>query len=98
MATEVEKEMNHHTEKSSRLKNIWKFIKKNPSGVLGIILVTISVSCALFAPWIAPKDPMESVLSDRLVPPSWLVEEEVSYILGTDQIGRDLLSRIIHGA
>ncbi|MFS0708967.1 ABC transporter permease, partial [Kocuria palustris] len=42
-------------------------------------------------------DPAASSLSDRLTPPAW-VDESSKYILGTDQIGRDLLSRIIHGA
>jgi ABC-type dipeptide/oligopeptide/nickel transport system permease subunit len=60
----------------------------------GLALIVIM---ALFAPWLAPHDPTTQVLTDRLLPPvfdggSW------KYPLGTDELGRDLLSRIIYGA
>lgn len=56
--------------KPSKLKAVRKFIRKNPVGVLGMILVFISVFTAIFATWISPQDPTESVLTDRLTPPS----------------------------
>ncbi|MBG9654525.1 ABC transporter permease [Cytobacillus firmus] len=81
------------------MKKLWKFIRKNPAGVAGIILVVLSVSAALFAQWIAPFDPSKANLTSRLVPPSWADETgESIFFLGADQVGRDLLSRIIHGA
>ncbi|MBG9545480.1 peptide ABC transporter permease [Cytobacillus firmus] len=81
------------------MKKLWKFIRKNPAGVAGIILVVLSVSAALFAQWIAPFDPSKANLTSRLVPPSWTDETgESIFFLGADQVGRDLLSRIIHGA
>ncbi len=99
MASHAEQSINTVKKKDSKFKKIFKFIKKNPTGILGIILVFISVTCALFATWIAPMDPMESTLTHRLNPPSWVESgEDSEYFLGTDQIGRDLLSRIIHGA
>ncbi|WP_257009953.1 ABC transporter permease [Evansella halocellulosilytica] len=85
--------------KRNPVENVWRFIKKNPSGVLGMLLVLVTVTCALFAPLIAPHDPTAASLSDRLAPPSWADETgESEFILGADQLGRDLLSRIIHGA
>lgn len=53
---------------------------------------------ALFAPWIAPKDPLAQDLFLGRMPPAWMAGAEPGYWLGTDSLGRDVLSRIIHGA
>lgn len=53
---------------------------------------------ALFAPWIAPKDPLAQDLFLGRMPPAWVAGAEPGYWLGTDSLGRDVLSRIIHGA
>jgi len=53
---------------------------------------------ALAAPWLAPHDPRQQDLSLRLHPPGWAEGGDPSYPLGTDQMGRDILSRIIYGA
>lgn len=75
-----------------------RFIK-NPWAVTGAILVLLTVVAALFAPWIAPIDPDKADLRARLSEPSWLDETgESKTILGGDQLGRDLLSRIVYGA
>jgi len=58
----------------------------------GVVLVTIFVSCALFAPWIAPQDPAHIDLPTRLAGPS------SSHWCGTDELGRDILSRLIYGS
>ncbi len=67
----------------------------------GIVLVALVLS-AIFAPWIAPQAPNVQALRDRNAPPIWMADEEgkwtQSYLLGADQVGRDVLSRIIHGA
>ncbi|MDV2583723.1 ABC transporter permease, partial [Alkalibacillus haloalkaliphilus] len=58
----------------------------------------LSVAAALLSQWIAPFEPTKASLSSRLVPPSWADETgESAFLLGTDQVGRDLLSRIIYG-
>jgi peptide/nickel transport system permease protein len=54
--------------------------------------------CAVFAPALAPRDPDEQDLTARLLPPAWLAGGVAEYPLGTDALGRDLLSRIIFGA
>ncbi|MGN7399455.1 ABC transporter permease [Cytobacillus praedii] len=85
--------------KPSLLKRIWRFIKKNPAGVAGMILVLLSISAALFSQWIAPFDPSKASLTSRLAPPSWADDTgESVFFLGADQVGRDLFSRIIYGA
>ena len=58
----------------------------------GVVLVGVFVVCALFAPWIAPQDPAQIDLPTRLMGPS------ASHWFGTDELGRDILSRIIYGA
>lgn len=56
------------------------------------------VLCALAAPWLAPQDPFNGALADRLLPPAWLPDGDWSHVLGTDVLGRDILSRLLHGA
>ncbi len=77
---------------------LWKKLIRNPGALIGFILVSLTVFCALFAPLIAPYDPGEANLGARLMAPIWADETgESTYILGGDQLGRDLLSRIIYG-
>lgn len=64
---------------------------KNPSGLLGLIIILLVSLSAIFAPIIAPYDPIELNTPDRLQGPS------STHLAGTDQYGRDTLSRIIHG-
>ncbi|WP_336824190.1 ABC transporter permease [Sporosarcina sp. USHLN248] len=85
--------------KDSAFQRSWKFIKKNPTGVIGMILTAVTIMSAIFASWISPYDYTAANLKDRLLPPSWADPLGQSvYLLGSDQVGRDLLSRIIHGA
>lgn len=84
----------------SRIGLIYLFIRRWPI-LPGIVLAALVFS-AIFAPWIAPQAPNVQALRDRNAPPVWLADEEgtwtQSYLLGADQVGRDVLSRIIHGA
>ncbi len=61
----------------------------------GILVMLILV--AIFAPFLAPHDPFQQSLSNRLLPPVWVEGGNWTYLLGTDQVGRDYLSRLIHG-
>ncbi|MGH7391963.1 MAG: ABC transporter permease [Candidatus Rokuibacteriota bacterium] len=62
------------------------------------ILLVILVLPAVFAPWLAPHDPLEGRLAHKLKPPAWRPGGDWTYPLGTDPLGRDMLSRLIHGA
>jgi len=64
----------------------------NPLALTGVVLVVVFVICALFAPWLAPQDPAAIDLPERLDTPSH------AHWLGTDELGRDILSRVIYGA
>ena len=70
---------------------------KNQLFITGFILLLPAVICAIAAPWLAPHDPNLQILGNRLIPPVWQ-NGEASYLLGTDALGRDLLSRVIYGA
>ena len=60
--------------------------------------LSLLVLAALLAPWIAPQDPLEQDLFTSRLPPFWEAGAEPGYWLGSDTLGRDVLSRIIHGA
>jgi peptide/nickel transport system permease protein len=63
----------------------------------GLILLGLVVT-AIFAPQVAPHNPTRERLIDRLLPPAWAEDGDWQYVLGTDHLGRDLLSRIIYGS
>lgn len=69
-----------------------RLARHNPLAAVGILLVVIFALCAIFAPWIAPHDPAQIDLPNRLEPPS------SHHLCGTDELGRDILSRLIWGA
>ena len=70
----------------------WGAAWRNPLAVAGVALVLVFVAFAVLAPWLAPHDPAKIELAARLAPPS------ASHWFGTDELGRDTLSRIIYGA
>lgn len=69
-----------------------------PMPILGATLVAVAVVAALGASHLAPFNPDVGELGHRLLPPAWMSDEPSPFLLGTDTVGRDLLSRIIYGA
>ena len=63
-----------------------------------LVIVGVLVLCGLFAPWLTPHSPLEGSLGDRLVPPIGMEGAKPGHPLGTDRLGRDTLSRLLHGA
>src|SRR3954468_7250948 len=74
------------------VNSAWQLIRRNPLASIGLVLIAIFVSLALLAPWISPQDPAHIDL------PSRLQNASHAHWLGTDELGRDILSRIIYGA
>ena len=70
----------------------------SPRLILPLVWLTLLVTAALLAPWIAPKDPLAQDLFLGRLPPAWVKGAEPGYYLGTDSLGRDVLSRILYGA
>jgi peptide/nickel transport system permease protein len=77
--------------------NGWRQVKRYPLFSLGILIFVLVIP-AIFAPLVAPYDPYMGSLSNRLTPPVWQDGGSMEHILGTDKLGRDMLSRIIYGA
>ena len=71
---------------------------KNKGAVLGLIVLLIFVFIAFFAPWLAPHDPYELFQGKEQLPPSFVEGGEAAFLLGTDDAGRDTLSRVLYGA
>jgi len=76
----------------------WRRFALNPAALAGTLILLVVVGVALAAPWIAPHDPAKQTLLRRFTPPVWQAGGNTAYPLGTDQVGRDVLSRVIHGA
>ena len=76
----------------------WRRFALNPAAIVGSLILLVMVSAAVAAPWVAPHDPAKQSLLRRFTPPLWQAGGNATYPLGTDQVGRDVLSRIIHGA
>lgn len=71
----------------------WLRLKRNPLAVIGLGIVLLLLVLAAFAPWLAPHDPIVQNLQGRLQPPL-----TAGHWMGTDDFGRDILSRVIYGA
>lgn len=82
----------------SRAKKLAIRLMKSKTGLLGLIIVIIVTLLAIFAPSLAMYDPAAQNITNRLVPPFWLEGGSMSYPLGTDNLGRDILSRILYGS
>lgn len=84
--------------KSQRFQEFWYYFKENKGAVVGLIIVSIFLLMALLANFIAPYSPSEQFRDFTLQPPVWQEGGSWQFILGTDVVGRDMLSRLIHGA
>ncbi|MBI1847693.1 MAG: ABC transporter permease [Candidatus Rokubacteria bacterium] len=76
----------------------WRKMIRNPASIAGAVILLVVIGAALGAPWVAPQDPARQSLIRRFTPPVWAKGGSAAYPLGTDQVGRDVLSRMIHGA
>jgi peptide/nickel transport system permease protein/dipeptide transport system permease protein len=93
----TEKNKNAYKSKNPLLESLFR-IRKNKTAIAGMVAIIIFAFIAIFAPLLAPHDPLEQSLYDKLKPPIWDKEGNIKNILGTDDFGRDILSRLIYGA
>lgn len=80
------------------LQEFWYYFKQNKGAVIGLSFIAVVFFVAVFADFIAPFDPIAQNRADLLLPPAWFEGGKATHLLGTDDIGRDILSRIIYGA
>lgn len=76
----------------------WRDYRRDYFGVLGLGLFFVLATVAVLAPWLVPYDPMEQLPHTLLLPPYWMDGGVATHVLGTDDLGRDLLSRLMTGA
>jgi dipeptide transport system permease protein len=83
------------------LREFWASFSSNRGALAGLAVFGLVVLAALLAPWLAPHDPTEQFRDALLSPPSWSLGGgggDARFPLGTDDVGRDMLSRLLHGA
>ena len=80
------------------LREFWYYFSVNRGAVAGLVVFALIVLLALLAPVIAPYDPTAQNRDALLVPPVWEAGGRAAYLLGTDAVGRDILSRLLFGA
>lgn len=83
--------------KTSPLLRWLQLLLQSKTGTSGFIIVVSIILIAIFAPQLAPYDPSAIDVANTLKPPSWMTGGQVQHLLGTDNLGRDILSRIIYG-
>ena len=80
-------------------QRVWQSWRRDPAAIFGTVILAVVLLAAFFAPLLAPHDPNAVDPLKRLLPPFWVQPKgSVTYLLGTDAVGRDILSRIIFGA
>ncbi len=84
--------------RQSALAEFWHYFRENRGAVAGLIFFTAVCLIAIFANWLAPHSPIEQYRDALLTPPVWQDGGDWRFLLGTDAVGRDILSRLIHGA
>jgi len=77
---------------------VWRKLARNPAALTGAVILLAVIGAAIFANYVSPHDPVRQSLIRRFTPPVWVQGGNAAFPLGTDQVGRDILSRIIYGA
>ncbi|WKB55133.1 ABC transporter permease [Eleftheria terrae] len=81
--------------------DVWYSFRTSPVAILAAVIATVCIVCAIFANWIAPHNPFDLAtleLGDARLPPAWMEGGKASYLFGTDDQGRDILSALMYGA
>ncbi|MBY5353801.1 ABC transporter permease subunit [Rhizobium leguminosarum] len=86
------------TGQPSALADFWHYFSRNKGAVIGLVVFIIILIVAVFAPLFAPHEPNEQNRAVLLAVPFWMEGGSASFPLGTDAVGRDILSRLIYGA
>ncbi|WP_415818910.1 ABC transporter permease [Bordetella tumbae] len=82
---------------AQRRQAFWRRVRGHRGLQAGALILLVLTVVAVGAPWLAPHDPYAQSLAHRLLPPVWQAGGSWDYVLGTDQVGRDYLSRLIYG-
>ena len=80
------------------LQEFWHYFKRNKGAVVGLVYVVVMIVIAVFANFLAPYNPADQFRDSLLAPPFWQDGGSMAHLLGTDDVGRDILSRLMYGA
>ncbi|MDB5361396.1 MAG: dppC [Rhodospirillales bacterium] len=81
-----------------RLAAFWRSFAENRGAIVGLAIMIVLIVVAVGADYVAPHSPIEQFRTSFLAPPAWVEGGNSDFLLGTDDLGRDILSRLIHGA
>ena len=95
--TDIEADLGAGTAPSSLRDFVVAFAANKGAALAALVFLVIAMT-AVFAPWIAPYDPIEQFREHLLTPPAWSPNGSSTYWLGTDELGRDIFSRLVYGA
>lgn len=87
-----------HFNELSPWQETWEKLRVNPVALAGLLVLIILLICALFAPYIVSHEPHQQFTDTLLASPFWSSTYQPGFILGTDDLGRDMFSRLIYGA
>jgi dipeptide transport system permease protein len=76
----------------------WRYFRENPGAVAGLVTILVIFAAAILAPLLTPYSPIQQFRDAILAPPVWAEGGSWAFPLGTDGVGRDMLSRLLHGA
>lgn len=82
----------------AKLWYLWRLLWRDKAGLIGLLIFITIIFCAIFASALAPHDPLKQDLYASRQPPVWAEEGSSEHLLGTDNLGRDIFSRIIYGS
>ncbi|MFN3980070.1 MAG: ABC transporter permease [Caldilinea sp.] len=83
---------------SSQIGDMARLLRRDKAAIAGLVIICCFIFIAVFAPLLAPHDPLAQDLRATRMPPAWQEGGSWDHVLGTDRLGRDLMSRIIYGA
>jgi dipeptide transport system permease protein len=86
------------TKPQTGFAEFWFYFSRNKGAVMGLAVFLIILFVAVFAAFVAPHSPSVQNRDVLLLPPGWTQGGQWTYLLGTDAVGRDILSRLIYGA
>src|SRR5581483_2072639 len=76
---------------------LWRAYSRSRGALVGFAVIVVLVLLAAFAAWVAPHSPTEQYRDATLAPPVWSNGGSAAFVLGTDPVGRDILSRLLYG-
>jgi len=97
MSSDLNGEITEGNATRQRLLFVGRLLLLDRSGVIGLVMFTVVLIAAVFAPAISPHDPLGQSLRDSKIPPAWTAVGSWSHPFGTDDLGRDMFSRVIYG-